>query len=721
MAKVTQYINPDFQFYLRKDASNYYIVNPDGTVTTTTEKTPLEESVMNWNEVKFGWVRHERYHGIFRKQSTAIRFAKTGATILRHKYNLEGGMMAKCELLVEILDKYTQKYTTQFINDIDFSTYNSKLYWVECGTMEAGLSELINAYENTEFKIPIDPADCIKVNMDGIIIKSSYRYVTSAYTDSINSLYNDLGVSFARQEGDLSSGVGISVTPSGAGRYWMFVTNYDTVVNVKLNFRIDYTISQVTSATDSISIMYEVYNDVGLTSLYSSGTIYAAPLVVVSGGPVTTSAFAVITRRFALPANKYLRLFVERTVNKSLVGLTYTINDGNVIIDTETNSAQSADRVENTRIGYRMHQVLDKLITKISDGRYTTAPGFLHSRTALPKNNYDAVPYDEVILSEQSLKLLKDNPVIKIKLADLLQDCMSEGIGFGIKNNQFVNGLLVDFYSPTVAGEIKYMDEPEISTDPDAVFNNMEIGYEGGDSIDDINRLNAYNTKQFRKAPISRLLDKNNQTWNMVSPIYAEPQYIELVRLKNKENKVTINNTRKDDVNRNFKVHINRTPVAGIYDLWRGGTITGIDFPAQTYNAALTPTRKFLRNAPLVKSKLYGLPSQLMTYLTDEQDVNMVSYLSADVGYIIEMADYNMAAHPAALLYKPRLIKIKGTAPDNMFAIMQANPEQTWKIVMNDIVLYGFVMQAFVNQANPQPFEFIFRMSPVVSDDKLVY
>ena len=722
MGKAIEYIKPDFQFYLRLDRNNYYTLNDAGGVVLTNQKTAIDTGIVNWNDIKFSWVRHATRRGIFRKQSTVIKFAKESGKILRHLYNTGGRIMAYCEFVVEILDPHTGNYTTQFINNIDFATYDSKQYWVEAKTMEGGLSELLNAYENTPYEVTVDLADAIKVNMDGIIIKTRYRYITANYTDIINTIYNDLQVGYVRQEGDLDSGYGVSVIMSSLTRYYCFASNYETDINVNLNFKVDYTISMSSSANDSFSVMYEVYNNAGLAGApVSSGTVYAAPLVNVSGGAVTTSVNINKTTRIHMPSGCYLRLFVERTVDKVLFGLSYTVNDGVMLIDTETNSAQSTDRVANTRLGYRLYQVFRKVLALMTNNRYTLADGILNSTTALSKDYYDAVPYDEVIVSEEALKKLYDVPFIKITLSDLIEDVIAMGMGCGIKNNQLVIAPLAEFYNQTVIGEIKSVNELEIIADPDAVFNNIEIGYEGGDSIDDINRVNAFNCKQYRKAPITRLLDKNDQTLSFVSPIYAEPQYIELVRIQNLNDKITINNTRKDETNRNFKVHISRTASSGIYDLKRGGTITGIDFAAQSYNAALTPTRQALRLSGLMKSKLFGLPSQLVTFQKNEQNNNMMTNLSSAVGPIIERTDIDYGLLPAPLIYKPDLIKFKGVPPRNLFELMESDPEKTWKFEWLGIMLYGFVINATINQANLEAYEFIFQMSPVVDNTKLIY
>ena len=77
-------MQPLYIYYLRKNATDYYKVE-NGAVTTTTDKYKQDDgAVMNWDDIQLQRVRHERYHGIMKKQSTDIKFVFEAATILRH-------------------------------------------------------------------------------------------------------------------------------------------------------------------------------------------------------------------------------------------------------------------------------------------------------------------------------------------------------------------------------------------------------------------------------------------------------------------------------------------------------------------------------------------------------------------------------------------------------------------------------------------------------------
>lgn len=711
-----------YKYYL-KDASGNSIIVFNGNVTTAVNETDLGEVVANWDEIQFSWVRNEKHHGIFRKQTTAVKFVGDAAKIIRHYYYANGGIMADLKFVVKIKNISDDDYVTQFENKIDFATFKGYQHWVEVNTMEGGITELINAYENVDFEIPVLDSDCTFVNMDGITLKTRYRYVTSNYASTVNTILiddEDLELGFSRQEGDLSAGNGFTVARSTIQRFFLFEANYDTTITIRPDFRLAYNADAGNAINNSVTLMATVLEDSSMTNIISANDVYIAPFIVPAG-----SNSVIVNTPLTIPigVGQVLNLSIKLSSTAGASAITYAIQDGNIYLDCETNSAQSTDINQNKRKGYREWEVAQKIVLAMSNNQNSLLPSFITNGSADPLQYYDAIPFNDVILSEQSLKNYATTPKIKTKLSDIVQDLSARYMcGMGVTNNRIVIERLDYFYDKnTVIGTITDVHDLEIIVEPQAVINSSEWGYDSSDGIDDINKVNEFNVRQVVKHPNSRLIDKERQQWSMLSPYYLSMYYIELVRAQNAQNTLTVNNTKRDDANRNFIVQVGSTVNSGVWDLKRGATITGIDYPSVAYNAMHTPARNRLRNAPLIKSYLYGLPDKVLTYQTSEQNGNITTRFNNTTGTVIENLNVNYGVLPISELFQPVRFKLKGKLPLDIYNLMEATPYGVLKFNWLGNDYEGFVLNINTNLAKPQIYELELRSSPKNDLSKLIY
>jgi hypothetical protein len=381
--------------------------------------------------------------------------------------------------------------------------------------------------------------------------------------------------------------------------------------------------------------------------------------------------------------------------------------------------------VDNIMYCYRWHQVFSKLITELSDGAYSAKPAFIADPTVNPLDNMDAIPYQTAIISEQALKNVNPTPVMKVKLSDMQQDAFAGfSAGVGVEGDQITVRKLDYFYQKDVViCDVGAIDDLAIMQAPQYVLNRVEVGYDDYDSVDDINKFNEFNTKQERTTSVSNVLDKSKNTLNMLRPFSAGCQTIELVRAQNVENSVKVNNTKRNDSNKNYLLYLSNIQSFGAYELKRGAVVDNVDFPEQVYNVALSPARMLKRSARYIKSILTGLIYPILYFKSSGQVPNMGSSITNTLGYLVENdhINYADAFEPAPLIFKPYIFEFTASAPRNFAQLMEANPYGVITFTYRGVQLSGFVLNAGLNPHMRQTFNFQLLCSPDVNDEDLVY
>lgn len=710
-------------FYLRKDATHYYHVAPGGSVEPTTQQKAVTGDITNFKEIELGDKRHERLHGVFRKTSLPIKFAKKAAKILRYLYYSQGGMMAKCQLYVTATYDYRTPPEQLYLGDIDFTTFKDGFFEVSVEIMEAGITSLINAYERTDFEIPILPTDT-PVLMDGIYLRTRYRYLTEAHTDHIDTLLDnalDVGIIFVRQEGDLAAGFGSTVVSASTTAAPIFEADYDTDIiltfqNVEVEYDMDI------GDSNGFKINYLLWDGAPGSTQVGSGNIYTSADFASN---TTGRVFINTATNISMQAGWTLEVFITMKNSGGSAGLQYTFfgspagsNSNIIYIETSTLSAEQV-QTRNIRRGLRWGVLLARVVDKVTKGQYGVQSNYINNENIDPNAYFDAIPYRQLVISEQALKGIVQNPIIKTNLSDMQKDALAGmAAGFGTDGNSLIVEHISHFYQKdSVICEITQYDKDSLQIEvfKDAVINNATIGYQGGDSIDDLNKTDEYNTEQGRRFPIERLYDAEKQTWDLVRPYSAGIQYIELVRAQNLENHVRINNTQRTDAGRNFLLYLSSEQMHGGYLLKRGDIVSGIYNPqGKAYNIPITPARNFRRLAPLAKSYLYGQVNQVVTFETSEQtkDKPLVSTVSNAVGSIAERGDIDFSAINTPVLFQPVTCRLRVIAPRRFTKMVEENKYGVIRIKIRGKWYEWFILETTIKPSNRYPLELYLLSSP---------
>lgn len=714
-------LNP-YRFYLvAQTGVDYYYINSNGILSTTTDASQaiLINAVVNWNDIQLAWVRNERYHGIIRKQSTGdgVMFANDAARILREIYYTGGSLNETIYFKIDYRDSTDLEYDELYRGTLDFSTFKSMKDHVQISVMEGGIYSMVQAFENVEYSIPVDTSDAVQVLMDGITLKTRYRYVSTIYGGNLDNApftYNDVLVQFVRQEGDLSAGFGDSQTalfPVSSPPF--FNALYDTTVNFDYDFSITY--SPLT-LNNGFRLEFWLYDgDPILGNFISRTAFYTSPIITAGTSSTVTPSG---TFQFAMNAGETIILRITLQTISSTCSMSYTFNTDTVpLINCETNSGN------DTKYCYRWHQVFSKLVDTMTNSQYSADTTFIGDSGVNPNDNVDAIPYQTAIITEQALKNVTDTPKMKVKLSDMQQDAFAGfSAGVGILNNQILVRKLDYFYDKdTVICHIGNIDDLKIMQAPQYVFNSCEAGFDDYDSVDDINKRNEFNTKQIRTFSINNVLDKSKNVLNLMRPFAGGCQYIELVRAQNVENDVKINNTKRDDANKNFLLYLSTLQTLGVYELKRGAIVNNIDFPEEVYNVPLSPARIYKRAARFIKSITALITNRTLKYQATEQVDNMNSTVSNTVGNIVENADINYANEAGDLLFKPVIFEFTGSAPRNFATLMETNPYGVITFDYRGVTLAGFVLNVGFNPNLRQTFNFQLLCSPDVDLSDLIY
>src|SRR5690606_18195865 len=106
------------------------------SLESSSETYILPHAPDGWDESLIVWVESKDYFGMFRDFSIPIKFVLDGAWLIRRelytKYQL-----ASVRLRVELLNRSTWTYSTEYIGELDFSKFQDTKNSFTINVMEA--------------------------------------------------------------------------------------------------------------------------------------------------------------------------------------------------------------------------------------------------------------------------------------------------------------------------------------------------------------------------------------------------------------------------------------------------------------------------------------------------------------------------------------------------------------------------------------------------------
>jgi len=704
-----------YRFYLKKDDTTYYQYN-GATVITTTVASPLNHLPKGWENISINWNRDSKYHGVFRSITTELQFVEDGAKILKHLYVTQG-VEAVCICRIMRQNDFTLDWELFYEGNVDFSKINIEPFFVNANLIEGGLKSLIDANEDIDYEILIDPTDpnYKKVFLDGIILQDTLQYVPMKWSlgiDTAGSGYPNIHPSviaidaFIGRDGDYPIGTtknselrnvytGGANIPEDEWNDHIFRATIAQTIRVRV---VQFFKFQTLAALKS-GLNIEVMVCREDKTIKSKTTVFSIPAGSITDSLIHQYTIDQTTGDISLdPDDRVYILYTLTFAAGQTQALGVITVDGNAPQDlTYHTDIISTFRMPSTHVGgYNYYFFMKRLIESMTANAYTGNSAFL-STAAL--NTLDCYPFSEIVTCGDALREFA-NSKIRTSLSDMFKDLSSAfGMGMSIQSNEVKFEPLSTFYNKDIIisdlGDVSnFTWEPAL----DLIANTLNIGYKSYD-YDKLNGRYEYNTGFLWELPIK----SNKAELEKISPYRADVLGIEGLRSNLSQKKTTDSNSDNDT----FVIDCDPTVLAtdGSLKAYRpSGTITGIPFPLSYYNFGRTPKRSFWRNGPYLHSILDLLDSKTIKFRTTDKNPDLITDFGN--GYIDENRD-ELVSDLATKLFKPIVFRFKAIPPVNIAALMATNPNGCFRFHYNGNSYKGFPTTVGANLGDFSAFDFV--------------
>lgn len=731
-----------FKFYLHI-GNSYFTINSANQVTTTNVATPIQ-TPDGWQNIELTWGRNVEYWGVFRSVSTPLQFVEDGARILRHiyyggGYNTDFGVEAKCTLTIFKQNPDNGVWDFYYSGDIDFSQFKDEAFKVTVNVIESGLNAYLNAYADTNFAIPINIDDSVRLLLDGIWLESGVEFVPirgKIEGRSQTNGYIQLSKAFAmiaeegaykamypRQtamvapfiEANPIKDIGQSINANSATLYYVEALTPLLIKTVKISENLH--VQNGTAGSSPFQFRIRMLATNSQNTVVFSQILYVNPIIFGTG---TYQNFSVdINTSVSCQLEEGGKVFIiyefDTLQNNGTQPITLTRFDSE---ENPENSLKyitkfsSAFRLKETEVrGYRIPTVFDKLCRLMSNN---TGAGTSPEISSPNYISYDSRPNNVLMTCGDALRNLTTPqlPAISTNFNEFFKSIGSlYSLGLGIEGNYYRLSPISYFLNKDIIiSDLGDVSELEIAPAKEYIFNGFTIGYEDQE-YDEVNGRDEYNTKHEYKLPITTLSNKKDMVSNYRADIYG----IETYRA-NLSQKTTTDSASDNDT---FIIQMEGVATDGVYRILRpSGTISGVLYPQTAYNIPLTPKRSLWRNAPLIASTSEGLINKVISYQLSKKNNNLQSNIGS--GLIIEKADVNTNTLPEPL-FLPVLFTFTCVPPDNIASLMATNPIGCFIFTYNGVQFKGFPMKVGTKPATWESYEMTLLATPDTDITQLIY
>lgn len=198
-----------FKFFLCDKATyNAYYVDSMGHVTLGNVRDgndyALPQSPGGWDDIQISFGRNDHYWGLNRTFTIPLKFIGDGAKIIRTLSYGGRGIETPLLLIVLKWDDVKGYFRLYYSGQIDFTQaddFASDSFTVN--VMQGGVVQLLKAYEQTIFELPLDGSipQNIKINADGILFNDTFHYQILKVTPAAAGV-NTLAMAFIKNDGD---------------------------------------------------------------------------------------------------------------------------------------------------------------------------------------------------------------------------------------------------------------------------------------------------------------------------------------------------------------------------------------------------------------------------------------------------------------------------------------------------------------------------------------
>ena len=724
-----------------------------GAVHVSAAPVQVKNSVVDWDKLQINYKRHMTYHGVMRSYSPeSVRFVKNGAAILRHVFNNLGDIEAECYLEIRKLNTTDQLYYPRGICAIDFSKYNNSELYVNVGLMEGGLSAKLQAYDATDFTIPIgepgvDPdSDYVWISGEpgvdpgGVMLLGKYNYQTQksgstsidVSAGSFGATVTDqtLGTVFINQEGAYSVLTPGSPLTGNGTRYgslfdsaWSAkaIEAFTGTLTGSVTFAgIENLISSDQSITLSIHAMIYNYgwgSPGSVGSLIADNVLWTDPFGAITPGSssTTTSAtFAPLVINFDV--GDVLIITLRATTSAPETGGGVSILGVELGTDPAAITLDFQYRQPDTPCRTLSHwQVFRKLFHKIVNSSAVDPVSDLLTTDTYPGPDvFNLNPKYTFFTCGDALRqlyvspdLTNTDPSLKINFKDFAKDGFNvNAAGVGIELDGSSNEVLrfedlgyfyrKDILIRDLGNKISNWRMSRLT---EYLGNNIKTGY-STQTYDEVNGKYEYNAENSLQTPVTRV----HKEIDLKSPFRHDCYGIEYTRA-NLANKQTTDSESDNDT---FKIQSNGNTLSipGLspdpYGVDKAQTVTAglpADVWPTVYNQPFTPARNIGRLTKWLKSNFYGLLSPIIKFTKAGKNADLVSSMYTGPT-VTENGDTDLTPDGTGddIYYKPYVFEFNVQIPINLPDDMEATPTKygvyghTFTRGGADYYLEGFVL-----------------------------
>lgn len=524
----------NFLYYLlEEDGRSIHVQN--GVVTSSSTPKPLPQTPDKWQEISVSWERDPSKHGIQRTFSTGIDFVRDGAHILREAFyntNVERRIYLLIQRLTLELDTnfFQWLYKYFYKGEIDLSTCNDSDYTASVNIMEAKLSRMLKAHQDTVFEIDIDNDTEMKsVRMDGIVLteKGNFSLVTdlpiakTLYGDNfflpftfVNRDGRSFGMDFADQQLEDTSAATWSQKQESDN--WCARANEanTAVINLQITGTVKYTCNQNDVPNGFRARFIRSQQDIGNQNDYQ----------IFTGTPVAGNKYE-FDIDITIPLQPGERLYFE--------GIYF----GGGGVDIEIEFDEGADLALNFTSRYKTTYI--KGLTAFT----------LYKRLIEKITGTDTYAQSELVQAYENIIITSGDAIrgltgkIKTSLNKFFQSMDAVlCAGMAIENDKIVLEEREHFYDDSTPVSLGNVKDCKRSYAKEVMANTFKVGYPEN-KIDDVNGKYEFNNAHLYTSPITQIVKE----YSILSDYKTSPYLIESLRW-NLDGKTTTDNETDNDV-----------------------------------------------------------------------------------------------------------------------------------------------------------------------------
>ena len=703
-----------FRFYLQDKTGNYYFMNGN-VVDLSPTKIPLNFAPQNWDITQLDWERGFKYHGIVRKTSTTFEFHKDSANILRSIY-YNGGVNAYAKFVIERFNNTfaVQNYELLYDGEINFVSYRSTLYGVQCEIIEGGFLNKLESREDANYDIDLyTNPNQIWVKMDGINFQEVCHYISATGGFTISGNNFDIFYPFR-----VVTTEGVVVSKYQEPDQLIPIKNVVTNItpnaityNIELSGVVDIDISPSAGTPKFFRIRILERDALGV--IVGIQTIFTSPAINSTGYNIIN--VPLFTTSYTLPSGYSLGIS-STLVDSSGVGSTTSFWS---IIDSALNLNISADiRTKTTYIKcLRPLYVFSELINRISDGDTSADSQLLDANE------------DKVITSFDSIRNLP-NSKLNTNFEDFyksMNNIFNTSLSYDKINDYcYLESKATVYDNSTTVLNLGEISEFEIIPHTNDLFAKLKASYKSF-TYDSVNGKDEFNTLNEFLSPLTAVSTELN-----LSDTYRADMYgIELTRL-NLTNKTVTDGDSDNDI---AVIHIENSVAGQIpagnfgagedyYNLYRDNTLTisNIYSPQTAFNIYFSPKRCLLRQGNYLRSLMYGNDAEFIKYQISSKNNNLgLKMVTNDGTTIIDEGADILISTLDNIIFKPTLFQFKTKVNISLDTIMNTTPYQLCSFTFKNNTYYGYFIKSSLQPAFNEAQTFRLMCAPQTDLTKLIY